>query len=84
MRFGDHPDNGKNAYYDPTLYHNGDFVKKEGYCTDIFFNEAWSWILKQKEAKQPPGDELRPENQKDKARGDPAYRQRVLREKGFI
>ena len=53
VKFGDHPDNGKNAYYDPTLYHNGDFVKKTGYCTDIFFNEAWSWILKQTEAKQP-------------------------------
>lgn len=53
VKFGDHPDNGKNAYYDPTLYHNGNFVKKKGYCTDIFFNEAWSWILKHKEAKQP-------------------------------
>ena len=53
VKFGDHPDNSKNAYYDPTLYHNGDFVKKEGYCTDIFFNEAWAWMQKQKKAKKP-------------------------------
>jgi len=52
-KFGDHPDNRKNPYNDPTLYHNGEFVKKTGYCTDIFFNEALAWMRRQKAAGKP-------------------------------
>lgn len=52
-RFGDHPDNKQTPYDDPTLYHNGEFVKKEGYCTDIFFDEALVWMRSQKAAGKP-------------------------------
>ena len=52
-RFGDHPDNKQTPYEEPTLYQNGDFVKKEGYCTDIFFDEALVWMRSQKAAGKP-------------------------------
>jgi arylsulfatase A-like enzyme len=38
---GDAPNN---KYFDPTIKHNGTFVKTLGYCTDIFFTQALSWI----------------------------------------
>ena len=37
----DAPDN---KYFDPIIKHNGTFIKTEGYCTDIFFTQALSWI----------------------------------------
>ncbi|NQU51077.1 MAG: arylsulfatase [Bacteroidetes bacterium] len=37
----DAPDN---KYFDPTIKHNGTFVKTKGYCTDLFFTQALSWI----------------------------------------
>ncbi len=37
----DPPDN---SYFDPILHRNGVEKKYEGYCTDIFFNEAMSFI----------------------------------------
>ncbi len=33
-----------NDYFDDTYWHNGEQEKFEGYCTDIFFNEAKSFI----------------------------------------
>lgn len=33
-----------NTYFDPAILHNGRFVKTKGYCTDVFFNQALSWI----------------------------------------
>ena len=33
-----------NTNINPTLWHNGDFVKTEGYCTDLFFEQAMAWI----------------------------------------
>jgi arylsulfatase len=33
-----------NTYFNPTILHNGTFEKTDGYCTDVFFNEAISWI----------------------------------------
>ncbi len=33
-----------NMYVDPTLMHNGKFVKTKGYCTDLFFAQAGKWI----------------------------------------
>ncbi len=33
-----------NTYYDPVIRHNGKFVKTKGFCTDVFFNQAISWI----------------------------------------
>ncbi|MBL8296283.1 MAG: arylsulfatase, partial [Bryobacterales bacterium] len=35
-----------NSYFDPILQHNGKGEKYQGYCTDIFFNEAMRWIGK--------------------------------------
>ncbi|MCL6295571.1 arylsulfatase [Jejuia spongiicola] len=41
-----------NKYFDPTIKHNGTFVKTKGYCTDIFFTQALSWLKnKSKESK---------------------------------
>jgi len=42
-----------NTYFDPAILHNNKFVKTEGFCTDVFFNQALSWIEKQKETDQP-------------------------------
>ncbi|MCE9556402.1 MAG: arylsulfatase [Planctomycetes bacterium] len=51
-----------NRYFDPMIRHNGTFVKTQGYCTDVFFNQAIDWIAsveakridaKIPEAKQP-------------------------------
>ena len=33
-----------NTYFSPTILHNGKFEKTRGYCTDVFFNQALSWI----------------------------------------
>jgi arylsulfatase len=38
---GDAPNN---SYFNPTIYHNGKFVRTKGYCTDVFFNRAMEWI----------------------------------------
>ena len=32
-----------NKYFDPTILHNGKFVKTHGYCTDVFFSRAIEW-----------------------------------------
>ena len=37
-----------NTYFDPVLEHNGKPEEFEGYCTDIFFNEAVSFVEKNK------------------------------------
>ena len=33
-----------NKYFDPAIRHNGTFVKTKGYCTDLFFGQAMTWI----------------------------------------
>jgi arylsulfatase len=33
-----------NTYFNPAILHNGSFEKTNGYCTDVFFGEALSWI----------------------------------------
>jgi arylsulfatase A-like enzyme len=33
-----------NTYFDPTILHNGTFEKTRGYCTDVFFGQAFRWI----------------------------------------
>lgn len=40
-----------NSYFDPTIRHNGIFVKTSGFCTDVFFSEALRWIKAQEEGK---------------------------------
>lgn len=42
-----------NSYFNPTLLHNGRFVKTNGYCTDLFFEQATKWIDTQRQAKTP-------------------------------
>ncbi len=33
-----------NSYFNPTILHNGRFVRTQGYCTDVFFSQATKWI----------------------------------------
>jgi arylsulfatase len=33
-----------NRYFDPAILHNGKFERTHGYCTDVFFRQAESWI----------------------------------------
>ena len=35
-----------NSYFDPILWRNGQRIKAEGYCTDVFFNAALEFIEK--------------------------------------
>lgn len=42
-----------NKYFDPTIRHNGSFVKTKGFCTDIFFTAALGWIQQQSQAEDP-------------------------------
>jgi arylsulfatase len=38
-----------NLYVNPAIRHNGRFVRTEGYCTDVFFAQALSWIAARKD-----------------------------------
>lgn len=42
-----------NKYFDPTIKHNGTFVKAKGFCTDIFFTQALSWIKEKTNTNEP-------------------------------
>ncbi len=42
-----------NKYFNPAILHNGKFEKTEGFCTDVFFRQATSWIEAQRKAGQP-------------------------------
>jgi arylsulfatase len=42
-----------NKYFNPSILHNGSFVKTKGYCTDVFFNQARGWMKSQTEAGKP-------------------------------
>jgi arylsulfatase len=37
-----------NTYFNPAILHNNRFVKTQGYCTDVFFRQALSWIDQQR------------------------------------
>ena len=41
------------SYFDPIIRHNGTFVKTDGYCTDVFFQQALSWMEQNIEEKKP-------------------------------
>jgi len=41
---GQTPDFWNNDYYDDTYFHNGKAEKYEGYCTDVWFDEALKFI----------------------------------------
>ena len=38
-----------NKYEHPIVRHNGKFVKTQGFCTDVFFDQALEWIKKSKD-----------------------------------
>lgn len=42
-----------NTNIDPALWHNGKWVKTNGYCTDLFFSQATKWINQQRTTDQP-------------------------------
>lgn len=47
---GDAPNN---KYFDPAILHNNTFVKTKGFCTDIFFNQAMTWMEERKNEDKP-------------------------------
>jgi len=40
------PPGGEGQYTDAILFHNGEPVQTEGYCTDVYFDRALDWIGK--------------------------------------
>ena len=46
---GQTPDYWTNDYFDDTYYHNGKPEKQKGYCTDVFFAAAKTFISKNKD-----------------------------------
>ncbi len=36
-------------YFDPIIKHKGTFVQTEGYCTDVFFAQTFTWIKQNKD-----------------------------------
>ncbi|MDA8743604.1 arylsulfatase [Rubripirellula amarantea] len=50
---GQTPDYWDNAYFDGTYFHNNKPTPVKGFCTDVFFDYATSFIRKQKEKDQP-------------------------------
>ena len=50
---GQTPDAWGNTYYSPKVRTNDGWVKTDGYCTDVFFSEAASWMKSQVEAEKP-------------------------------
>ena len=43
----------QNKYFAPKIRHNGKFVKTEGFCTDVFFQQAQGWIDEQRKTEAP-------------------------------
>lgn len=37
-----------NKYFDPAILHNNTFVTTNGFCTDVFFDQAMTWMESQK------------------------------------
>ncbi|QYY35981.1 arylsulfatase [Ruficoccus sp. ZRK36] len=50
---GQVPDFWGNSYFDDTYFHNGDPVEHNGYCTDVWFDEAMAYIRENKDADRP-------------------------------
>lgn len=42
-----------NKYFDPIIRHNGTFVKTQGFCTDVFFQQGLAWIKERKDQNKP-------------------------------
>ncbi len=47
------PDVWNNDYFDDTYRHNGELKPYKGYCTDVFFSEAITWMKSRAAEKQP-------------------------------
>ena len=47
------PPEGEGKYTNPVLFRNGEKVKKEGYVTDIYFEEAMQWMEEASAREQP-------------------------------
>lgn len=47
------PIENDNRYTDPILFHNGEQVQMEGYCTDIYFDAAMEFIEESQKAEKP-------------------------------
>ncbi|MGI9244580.1 MAG: arylsulfatase [Verrucomicrobiales bacterium] len=50
---GQTPDVWDNAYFDGSYFHNGEIVPAKGFCTDVFFEQANSFIKDCAEEKKP-------------------------------
>ena len=42
-----------NTYFDPVIRSDGTFVKTQGYCADVFFDEALAWIDRKRKEDKP-------------------------------
>lgn len=42
-----------NTYFSPAVRHNGVFEQTQGYCTDVFFNQALKWMDARRKADAP-------------------------------
>lgn len=47
------PEGGERKYTDAVLFHNGERVQTEGYCTDVYFDAGIEWIRQQAQAERP-------------------------------
>ena len=47
---GDAPDN---KYFNPAILHNGKFEKTNGYCADLYYEQASKWIDSQRKSNRP-------------------------------
>ncbi len=47
------PRGGEGKYTDAILFHNGEAVQTEGFCTDVYFDRALDWIGTRREAGEP-------------------------------
>ena len=50
---GQTPDRWDNAYFDDVYMEDGEPVQGKGFCTDVFFDEAFEFIEEQHKAKKP-------------------------------
>jgi len=47
------PPGGEGKYTDPVLFHNGREVTMQGYCTDIYFEQATAWMGQKRDTEKP-------------------------------
>ncbi|WP_018970190.1 arylsulfatase [Rubritalea marina] len=52
-QYGDFLENEENEYFDNVLLHNDTVVQTKGFCTDLFFDAALSWIHEQEQTDAP-------------------------------